>query len=227
MFVKNIQDWYEMLLSVFFVRKCACCGQIAEIGLLCVECRVAVIDPLWLKDGEALDGAAMLFRYAGPLKKTLRQIKFESKKDLLPLLAVELEQAIKFLPADMCYLLTERELLVVPIPTARERQLERGFDIPQVLFEAFAGKTVSRKILERTRQTIPQYGLNPEERRFNLEGCFDVTEDVTGRTILVVDDIFTTGATMEEAARTLKENGARSVYGLALCGSIENYSENK
>lgn len=59
----------------------------------------------------------------------------------------------------------------------------------------------------------------------NLEDCFAVTQNVAGKTVIIVDDIFTTGATMEEAAKTLKNSGAIKVYGLTFCGSIENYGQ--
>ena len=79
--------------------------------------------------------------------------------------------------------------------------------------------------LTRRRETVHQYDLSPQERKMNLEDCFAVTQNVTGKTVIVVDDIFTTGATMEEAAQTLKNAGAVEVYGLAFCGSIENYGQ--
>ena len=66
------------------------------------------------------------------------------------------------------------------------------------------------------------YGLSPEERRQNLRDCFAVTKNVRGKSVMLVDDIFTTGATFSAAAAVLKEAGAVSVSGMAFCGSIEN-----
>ena len=66
------------------------------------------------------------------------------------------------------------------------------------------------------------YGLSPEERMRNLQNCFAVTGNVRGKSIVLVDDIFTTGATFSNAAAVLKEAGAETVKGLAFCGSIEN-----
>lgn len=110
------------------------------------------------------------------------------------------------------------------IPTDPGRLRQRGFDLPTVLFSARAkdfGGTW-KQTLCRTRKTLPMYGLSPEERRRNLQDCFAVTGNVRGKSVVLVDDIFTTGATFSAAAAVLKEAGAATVKGLAFCGSIEN-----
>lgn len=110
------------------------------------------------------------------------------------------------------------------IPTDPARLRQRGFDLPTVLFSKrakdFGG--VWKQALCRTRKTFPMYGLSPEERRRNLEDCFAVIGDVRGKSIILADDIFTTGATFSAAAAVLKEAGAETVRGIAFCGSIEN-----
>lgn len=225
MFTDYLKRWYEALLSIFFARRCAGCAQIAETGLFCEECRASIIQPLWLPAGEALDGTVMLLRYSGPVRTALQQLKFNSRRALLELLAVECAAAGKGLPSKFKNVLQQTDVFIVPIPTAENRRLERGFDIPQFLFSWLKAEYVWIELLLRTRETIPQYGLGPQERKINLENCFSIGETVTGKTIVIVDDIFTTGATMEEAARTLKTAGAAKVYGLAMCGSIENYGQ--
>lgn len=110
------------------------------------------------------------------------------------------------------------------IPTDPGRLRKRGFDLPSVLFSRRAKEFGGRwaPLLCRTRKTLPMYGLSPEERRRNLQDCFAVTGNVRGKSVMLVDDIFTTGATFSAAASVLKEAGAVTVTGLAFCGSIEN-----
>ena len=110
------------------------------------------------------------------------------------------------------------------IPTDPGRLRHRGFDIPSVLFSRRAKEFGGRwaPLLCRTRKTLPMFGLSPEERRRNLQDCFAVTGNVRGKSVMLVDDIFTTGATFSAAATVLKEAGAVTVTGLAFCGSIEN-----
>lgn len=224
MLIRLLKNWYKVLLSVFGPRKCAGCGQIAEEGLLCGVCRAALRQPLWLPARDALDGAGMLFRYSGALKTALQKVKFGSRREILELLAEEYCQfSAADWPGTLRGILHRRAVIIVPIPTARQRVKARGFDIPLVLFEKSGAGYCLTPALARTRETLPQYDLRPLERRLNLEGCFAVTQNVAGKTVVVVDDIFTTGATMEEAAKALKAAGAAEVYGLAFCGSIENY----
>ena len=110
------------------------------------------------------------------------------------------------------------------IPTDPARLRKRGFDLPTVLFSErakdFGG--IWKQTLCRTRKTLPMYGLSAEERRQNLQDCFATIGNVRGKSIVLVDDIFTTGATFSAAAAVLKEAGAETVKGLAFCGSIEN-----
>ena len=110
------------------------------------------------------------------------------------------------------------------IPTDSGRLRERGFDLPTELFsksaETFGG--IWTQALCRTRKTLPMYGLSREERKQNLQDCFAVTKHIRGKSVMLVDDIFTTGATFSAAASVLKEAGAVTVTGMAFCGSIEN-----
>ena len=110
------------------------------------------------------------------------------------------------------------------IPTDPERLGRRGFDLPTLLFadraRDFGG--VWKQTLCRTRKTLPMYGLGPEERIRNLQDCFAVVSDVRGKSVVLADDIFTTGTTFSAAAEVLKKAGAVTVKGLAFCGSVEN-----
>ena len=110
------------------------------------------------------------------------------------------------------------------IPTDSGRLRERGFDLPAALFSSRAQACggIWTQALCRTRKTLPMYGLSPEERRRNLQDCFAVIRDVRGKSIVLADDIFTTGTTFSAAAATLKEAGAETVKGIAFCGSVEN-----
>ena len=110
------------------------------------------------------------------------------------------------------------------IPTDGGRLRERGFDLPATLFSSRAQACggIWTQALCRTRTTLPMYGLSPEERKRNLQDCFAVTRDVRGKSIVLADDIFTTGTTFSAAAAALKEAGAETVKGIAFCGSVEN-----
>lgn len=215
-----LQNWWQTLVSVFFTQSCAVCGSEVESGVFCPKCRSAnlLLEPMpGLKH---LDGAVMGYKYDGALKDMLHKLKFEGeRKFLLPLAeeAAFLAQAY----GESCF------DIVVSVPTDAARRNQRGFDIPESIFGgALAVKGAWQpQVLDRIKATAPQYGLVPDKRRSNVRGCFKVQGDVRGAKILLVDDILTTGATLDEAAKTLKRAGAKSVYALTLCGSLENFKD--
>lgn len=167
-----------------------------------------------------LDSAVMGYKYSGALKEMLHKLKFEGESKFLQPLAQEagyLTNAFSAVDFDM----------VVSVPTDAQRRKQRGFDIPEAIFKnALAGRgTWQPNVLARVKPTAPQYGLTPGERRTNVSGCFKAARSACGKNILLVDDILTTGATLDEAAKTLKQAGAKSVYALTMCGSLENFKE--
>lgn len=205
---------------MFFVQSCAVCNAETENGVFCPVCRRSELLLEAMPGLLNLDGAVMGYKYSGALKNMLHKLKFEGESKFLQLLAEEavfLAQAYGESSFDM----------VVSVPTDAARRKQRGFDIPESIFaQALAVKGAWQpQVLARIKATVPQYGLAPDKRRSNVRGCFAVQGDVRGAKILLVDDILTTGATLDEAAKTLRQAGAKSVYALTLCGSLENFKD--
>lgn len=205
---------------MFFVQSCSVCNAETENGVFCPACRCSELLLEAMPGLLNLDGAVMGYKYSGALKEMLHKLKFEGESKFLRPLAEEavfLAQAYDESSFDM----------VVSVPTDAARRKQRGFDIPESIFAgALAVKGAWQpQVLARIKATAPQYGLAPDKRRSNVCGCFEVRGSVSGAKILLVDDILTTGATLDEAAKTLKQAGAKSVYALTLCGSLENFKE--
>lgn len=205
---------------MFFVQSCAVCNAETENGVFCTACRRGELLLEAMPEMLNLDGAVMGYKYSGALKDILHKLKFDGESKFLQPLAEEaafLAQAYGESGFDM----------VVSVPTDAARRRQRGFDIPESIFaQALAVKGAWQpQVLARIKATAPQYGLVPDKRRSNVRGCFAVQGDVRGKKILLVDDILTTGATLDEAAKTLKQAGAKSVYALTLCGSLENFKD--
>jgi ComF family protein len=108
--------------------------------------------------------------------------------------------------------------LVVPVPLHRSRRRRRGFNQAALLARSVAeatGITLDQTLLHRIRNTMAQVQTaGAEERRRNVAGAFAVTRPVTMRSVLLVDDVCTTGATMRACAGALRASGARRVYAL-------------
>ena len=113
------------------------------------------------------------------------------------------------------------EALIVPIPAHRARARERGYNQAELLARAFSEQIsfpLDADILIKTKDTPSQISLKGRERLWNVKDSFGVQNAAAleGRTILLVDDISTTGATLSEAARVLKQSGAKEVIGLVV-----------
>jgi ComF family protein len=100
--------------------------------------------------------------------------------------------------------------VVIPVPLHRKRERERGFNQAQLIAKALP-LPVDTSILRRRKNTVTQTGLSRSERSRNLAGAFEVFGNLKGQTVLVIDDVLTTGATMNEIAKTLKRAGANRV----------------
>ncbi len=119
------------------------------------------------------------------------------------------------------YFLFSSAEMIVPVPLHPSRLREREFNQSEILGECLAaasGKPVAGGMLVRRTRTLPQAGLEKEDRISNVRGCFLVKDGITleGKHILLVDDVLTTGATLSEAAKALKDAGAAEVTALAL-----------
>jgi ComF family protein len=156
--------------------------------------------------------------YEGSMRGAIHALKYERIAPVARELGSRFADAIAQLAAD-----APKQMLVVPVPLHRSRMTQRGFNQARTLAaEALRilkkshpewGLELSSSSLVRQRSTESQAGLTPRQRRLNLRGAFFVSdpEVVRGRHILLVDDIYTTGATARACSRTLIEAGALSV----------------
>ena len=114
---------------------------------------------------------------------------------------------------------SQTDILVAPVPLHARKLRQRGFNQSELIARAAiklktSGFRLSANLLERCRETTSQIGLSRHQRRENIRGAFRVVkpDEVRGREVLVVDDVFTTGTTVSECARILRRAGASKVY---------------
>lgn len=158
------------------------------------------------------------FAYSGRMREIIHCWKFDPAEQWGPWLGTLLSYNLpEFLPG-------ENWEACVPIPLECQRKLERGFNQARQLAEKLSDKyelSVSF-LLEKNQQTVAQSLLSREERLTNPSGTFDVpsASNLKNRNLIIVDDIYTTGATIREAARVLKEGGARRIAAIVLARSL-------
>jgi ComF family protein len=100
--------------------------------------------------------------------------------------------------------------IVLPVPLHRARERERGYNQAELIASEL-GIRVASRLIRRRKKTITQTGLSRSERSKNLAAAFELRGDAAARRIILVDDVFTTGATMNELSRLLKRGGAKRV----------------
>jgi ComF family protein len=150
-----------------------------------------------------------------PLKALLQRYKYHRDVGLAPLLGALLARRAPLSPVEYD--------AIVPVPLHISRLRWRGFNQAQLLARGFAGgRAIDPYALARVRPTRPQVDLHESERRHNVAGAFQVVrpERVAGRRILLVDDVYTTGATVDECSHVLRRAGARSVDVLVLARAV-------
>lgn len=109
--------------------------------------------------------------------------------------------------------------IIIPIPLHPRRLEKRGYNQAGIIAEALGKQleiSVEEKILKRQKNTKPQKELNHQERQKNMKNAFVVRKKLNGENILLVDDIYTTGSTIEEAAKELKRAGAEKIFFLTV-----------
>lgn len=161
------------------------------------------------------DRARAVARYDGLMRDLIHDFKFRDTHDARALFGRWLSEAGAALIAECD--------VIIPVPLARWRLLTRRFNQSQILAAEIAkrtGKPVAPFSLLRVRTTKNQVGLSRTERRRNVAGAFAVAPgqigSVAGKSVLLIDDVITTGATASSAARALKKAGAARVDVLAL-----------
>jgi ComF family protein len=151
--------------------------------------------------------AAVVYEEDGPAGLAIKRLKYAGRREYLPVLQHWLQDS-------PCRELAREADLLVPVPLHPKRLRQRGFNQALLLAQAFPEVPLDRDNLRRVRATVPQVGLKSlKERRANVKGAFAVArpEKIAGKNVCLVDDVFTTGATVRECARALNKAGARSV----------------
>ncbi len=182
---------------------CLDCGIPQKISGICIPCQ---------NYPTAYSSARAWGLHKGPLRNAVHQLKYRRDIALGENLAIYLKNLVKTQNWEID--------LILPIPLARKRLKTRGYNQAALLAYPLAyylEMAYSSKALRRDRETRSQIGLNRQERRENVRNAFAANSNlVNGKTILLVDDVFTTGATLNSASLSLLESGAKSVYAVSL-----------
>lgn len=192
---------------------CPACRRASRYGLRHKYCHVAY----------GLDGLTCLWSYDGIAKKIIKKAKYKYFYNILEFLISNFEFLNNYPMTKFVEFLNIKPI-VVPVPLFEKRYRERGFNQAEMIGRSFAARhslSCNSHLLLRTRDTGHQAGRERRERLEAVEGAFSITPRPPlnlrgGANILLVDDVWTTGATLSECCKILKQNGAKKVWGLVL-----------
>ena len=224
----------QRILDLLYPQVCPLCGEISAEGV-CRKCKGRVLyiqEPRCLHCGKplkrdtdeycpdcrqqesCLEQGRNLWQHRAPVSGALYRFKYHNKRNYGKIFAGELASR---------YAITLEEWgidVIIPIPLHPSRRRRRGFNQAEIIageLSELTGIPLRTDVLFRIKKTSPQKSLGRRERQANMQGAFAVSGSWKARkNILLIDDIYTTGATLEKAAKMLKTAGARNVYFLTV-----------
>ncbi len=232
---------FVILEDLLFPPRCASCGARLSVPAgtrLCLGCKdeiQAVSSPFCSICGDPFKSRAGVNRtcgrclkalpffekarsflvYSGPVRELIRRIKFHDDGHALRALKEIVEESFGR-PA------CNGDAVVVPMPLHRARLIERGFNQSlKIALQLFPKKMINRAMLKRIRNTPSQTGLSMKDRERNVRGAFVMGHyKCPPDKVLLFDDVFTTGATVNEAAKALKRGGVKRVEVLTVARAV-------
>lgn len=205
------------LLDIFFPKSCLECGNSGKY--ICKDCllKVEPANTRYFKIGD-LASLSSIWAYKGVVRKAILRLKYNFATDIADdLVEIFLDNFNKNM---------YKKAVLIPIPLHSKREKWRGFNQAEVL-----GRPIStgisweyeQNLLTRKLASKQQVGLHKNERMRNIRGKFAVNKKIASKLnkntqIILFDDVWTTGATMREAAKTLKQAGYKNIHGLTICG---------
>jgi ComF family protein len=240
----TLQDVLRPALDAVYPRFCAVCdGAVSsETGYLCHECLTGLpivhfpfcdrcgvpvagkIDHIYTchdceERGPAYEQARSAARFEGAVRELVHQLKYNQAFWVVPDLTDLLEAAFR------AHFAEAGVELIVPVPLHRARHRDRGYNQSALLAGALSRRLrvpASPRLLRRVKDTGTQTHLTAAARLLNVRGAFHVASPrmASGRSVLLVDDVMTTGATLDECARVLRKAGAARVLALSVARGV-------
>lgn len=204
-------NFFKNILSWIYINNCYFCRKPSQTGSMCKNCYDKIIvnnpEPLKIINNIAVYSASL---YAEELKKLIRGLKYHNQKELAKPFAeilYEFWQKTEF---------NKDEFELIPTPLYIKREKQRGYNHMTLVAEEFSrlsGYSINKDLVERIKNTKPQYKLSRNERIENMRGAFKVNpEKYKGKKLLLMDDICTSGTTLKELITELQKQNIKDLY---------------
>lgn len=157
-----------------------------------------------------------IYRYQTSIRRSLHQLKYKNDLGFGEILGQKCAEFLKSLEWSID--------IITPVPLGKRRRKERGYNQAALIAYPIAlllKTPYKSKLLERVKETHSQIDFSAEQRKENMQNAFiAISTGLRGKNILIVDDVITTGSTMDSCAKALKKAGAKNVYGLSVARTM-------
>lgn len=155
------------------------------------------------------------------VKEAIHKFKYGYIKDLSLPLSILILNHLQIIGLQI-----DRTFIIIPVPITDKKKRRRGFNQSEEMAKTISEATgipLLTDALIKTKETLPQMELKRDERLENIKNCFKIKKEreIKDKMIILLDDVYTTGSTMEECAKTLKQAGAREVWGLTAAREVD------
>lgn len=228
----KITDFLNDFINLIFPKTCFSCNYRIVEDIICTNCRNELIRQKdfcaycgsSLKNGKCFicqnenilfDQICSVFEFDNVLQKLIHHFKYDEKKKIAAFFA---ECAINYIEFNNLF---KKIDCIVPVPLHSVKKRLRGFNQSELIARKIAQHfdwNLCSSIIHRNRFTKTQTNLSKKERKQNVAGAFSLKKgtNLNGKTIIVVDDVFTTGSTINALADLLKNNGAEKIYAFTI-----------
>lgn len=213
----------EYILRLFFPPRCVCCDTLLPLcmpGELCHDCETGLQtlgrNVFTNPAGKSIGVIYSAFDYEGGIREAIHRLKFNDRPGNA---AVLIDLSYPLLESSLCYVTqpfneSTKYDIIIPVPIHFLRKRQRGYNQSRLLADSLAKRMqipVKENVLVKVLNTPPQSTLGRGDRHENLKGAFQVKKQVSGLKILLVDDVMTTGSTLEQCGKALMDAGAAQV----------------
>jgi len=199
----KISEFFSKILDLIYYRRCYICSKKCNDMFLCEDCKEKIFANLKFHKVTRFNttiycGAA----YENELLKIIRGFKYHRKSDFRKILADIILETINNYNIDLT------DYVICPVPVHKNRYKKRRYNHMELVANTIAETLhleVKPDLLKRVKDTIPLYKLSITERKTTIKDAFEASEDIKDKKILLIDDILTTGSTIEELSRIISD----------------------
>ncbi len=215
-------SFIEKLLNIIYPYKCIFCHKIdfdSEDSGICDFCfeKLKVFDKDICEKNFVMNSGFSMFLYSSEIREIIHKIKYEDYGYYAKVMGIKMAEFFvsqNLISADF----------IIPVPIHWKRKIRRGYNQAEIMAKEVSKITkipISNCSFIRVKNTRPQFDLNKEMRIKNIEGAFAIKsyEEIVGKDVLFIDDIYTTGTTLRECEKVVKSIGTNNVYYFTLCST--------